>query len=349
MVLILPLIINVPLGTANQDNDGELHDSTEAKWHFGFLAEVQYERNDVADTADRNSGATDDLYLGTIEITISAKLQEWLSSNVVVAWEDHFKKDTKPSLILDEAAPTIAPSKSPIYAVIGKRTQPFGLFESHLISDPITQELYEIDAVGITLGIVLDAIDMDLSVTAYDDQTIIEALDDFGANEFRQDRPEIDHRLSFIINLTVGFEQIGTVFSSSYDHSPGDDRDNQTLDLGLSWDHDVVIFDLEYAKALQRESGEDGEENLESAWSTSITVVPFDVLELSARYERFYDDRTGQQDEIMESRYSAGVNLMLTDEVTLSMEYRQTQYEREAESQAAHRQNDVFAELAVEF
>ncbi len=56
----------------------------------------------------------------------------------------------------------------PVYFTGGKRVQPFGVFESLFINDSITQDLYEINKTGATIGFAKeDILGLDLSMTLY--------------------------------------------------------------------------------------------------------------------------------------------------------------------------------------
>lgn len=74
------------------------------------------------------------LSMGDIEVSLDVKLNDKVCGNVLL------RPDT-PQEILDEA--TIKLEKFhplPISITVGKRVMPFGVFESHLISDPLTKE-----------------------------------------------------------------------------------------------------------------------------------------------------------------------------------------------------------------
>jgi hypothetical protein len=40
----------------------------------------------------------------------------------------------------------------PLYLVVGQRTQPFGAFFAHFVTDPMSQDAYEVKQVGATVG-----------------------------------------------------------------------------------------------------------------------------------------------------------------------------------------------------
>jgi hypothetical protein len=80
-----------------------------------------------------------------------------------------------------------------------------------------------------------------------------------------------------------------------------------------------IDVDLEYIKALKRESGENGEQSLETAWISAIAYRPVDTIQAAVRYEHFDDDR-GEQDQVVDFRYLAGLNYFINENITLSLE-----------------------------
>jgi hypothetical protein len=112
--------------------------------------------------------------------------------------------------------------------------------------------------------------------------------------------------------------------------------------VGLFW------LDLEFATALSGEEDQDGEEHLENAWVAGMPYRPLDWLEMAARFEAFDDDRSGDQDEVIDWRYQVGFNWQLPEDLMLSLEYRHTDFEREGGSDAASHLNEINIRLSLE-
>jgi opacity protein-like surface antigen len=137
--------------------------------------------------------------------------------------------------------------------------------------------------------------------------------------------------------------------SAFYNSEPGDGNRNETLGGAVTlalWD---FWLDAEYITALAREKGDNEEENKESAWFLGLAYLMTEELELAARYEVFYDDVSGDQEEVVDYRYLAGFNYALSDFATFSFEYRYTDFEKESGSNAADDLNELFFQLALEF
>ncbi len=316
---------------------------------LSLLAEFIISYMDIEDESDRNSGALWDGYLGSAELGLNISFNEWLKADLLVEIQDVGKKGDQETLSLGEVFVTLKQPGMPLYLVGGKMTLPFGVFEDHMISGTITEDLYEIDDTGFTLGAASDDFRLDLSFTAYEGQDVIENLQDMGTHEFNPDRQKTNSIESYILKLSMEPCVEAVQWYLYYNSEPGDGRRNQSIGSALSVHISDFTFDAEYVAAIAREDGEDDEENLESAWFLALACQPADALEIALRYERFHDDRRGDQDEMVLYRYLAGMNYEMTDYATWSMEYRYTRFEREAGSEAASDQNEITLQLSIGF
>ena len=314
----------------------------------GFI-EFNYDYMDTEETDDKNSGSASDLYIGSIEVALRFFFSQWAKAKVVVNVEDAFKDDDDEDFNLDEALLTLKAPWVPLYVVGGKTVLPFGVFEDHMISGTLTEDLYEIHEWGATLGLAPDFYGLDMSVTIYEGQLVIENLVSFDTHEFRDERQNSDEIDSFIANFSI--EPIGEqlFLSAFYNSEPGDGNRNESLGGSVTLEIWDFLIDTEYITALARENGDNGEENKESAWFVALTYLATEELELAGRYEVFDDDTRGDQDEVVDYRYLTGFNYALSDFATFSFEYRHTELERESGSDAAADLNELFFQLALEF
>jgi hypothetical protein len=134
-----------------------------------------------------------------------------------------------------------------------------------------------------------------------------------------------------------------------YNGEPGDGSRNRSIGGALMLNAWKFVIDTEYITALEREEGEDGKENKENTWFVALAFQLSEKLELATRYEVFNDDRSGDQDEILDERYLAGFNYSFFDFATFTFEYRHSKFEKESGSNAADAQNDFRFQLALEF
>jgi hypothetical protein len=245
----------------------------------------------------------------------------------------------------------------PIYFIGGKTVMPFGVFEDHLIEGTLTEDLYEIDAWGATVGLASDVYGLDISFSVYEDPQIIKNLDDFETHAYRSGRQKDDKWRSFIANVSLEPVEDTLFLSAYYDSEPGDGSRNESVGGALTLNYWKFTLDAEYITALKREKGENDEENKESAWVVGLAFDVSNSLELAARGGFFDDDNPGDQDEVLDYQIVAGFNYALLEWVhlpflemaTLSFEYRFSRYEKEKDSNAADSQNMFQFQLAVGF
>ncbi len=314
------------------------------------------EHNDVADKA---SDSTSDLYISTVELGIEAEITNWITGGVVLKTENIGLDGGGEAVLIDEATISLQKDSFPVYVVVGKRGQPFGVFESHLITDPITQDAYETVRPGITVGIA-GPIDLDLSATIYKGEEMMDHLveAELSSAISRTSHTATDEVNSYILSVSVTpFPEQLTLFGS-YISEPGYIDRNSTLSFGVnSQPVDGLIIDAEYFMALQREKY-DGQtkEFRERVLSASVAYQLIDPLvEIAVRYEHFDDDGMAEGAGIwaVDNRYSAGAGYSFYyDEESglaayIAAEYRLTNYRETTDS--IDKNNEFFARLGLSF
>ncbi|MCG6944597.1 MAG: hypothetical protein LJE87_04545 [Deltaproteobacteria bacterium] len=318
---------------------------------LGGFIDLDFDYYDHSDVADKNSDSTSDLGLGSVDLELRVFFNEWVKAKVVLAADDVGKEDGDDNIKLDEAIMTLECPWEPLYFVGGKTVLPFGVFEDRLIVGTILEDLYEVDTVGATLGFAPDFYGLDISFTVYEGQEIIENLEDFGVHEFTSDRQEEDDVSSFIANATL--EPVEDMLSVSvyYDSEPGDGRRNQTIGGAFTLDVWKFSLDAEYITALEREKGDNGEENKDSAWVVGLAFQPLESVPLAlvTRYEDFDDDQSGNQDEVLDHRYVAGFSYKFLKWATFFFEYDYLKYEKESGSDAADHVNELHFRIGLAF
>ena len=318
---------------------------------LGGYIDLDYDYYEVSDVSDKDSGSSSDLGLGSVELELRVFFNKWVKSKIVVAVDDVGKKDGEEKIKIDEAIFTMECPWVPLYFTGGYTVLPFGVFEDRLITGLITEDLYEIEEVGATLGFSPDFHGLDISFTVYGGQDIIENLEDVGTHEFGPDREEDDDVNSFIANVSL--EPVEDTFSLSvfFDSEPGDGRRNLTIGSAFTLDVWKFSFDGEYITAVQRENGDNGEENKESALVAGLAFRPVESvpLEFVVRYEDFDNDQKGNQNEILDERYVAGFSYKFLEWATFFFEYDYLNYEKERGSVAADHVNTFHFRIGLAF
>ena len=94
--------------------------------------------------ADGDSATESDV--GTAELSIATAINDTVSSEIVVA------KDDDDKIELDTATLTYESPDAPFSATGGRQVLPFGVYDTNLVSDPLTLELGETGEVSLVLG-----------------------------------------------------------------------------------------------------------------------------------------------------------------------------------------------------
>ena len=327
------------------------------KIRFNGGVEMNYKYLDVKDVDDENNGSSSDFFISTAELALRAFFNKWSKAIVVVAAEDVGEQGDAGNIRLDEAILTLKNTQLPLYFVGGRTVMPFGVFEDHLIEGTLTEDLYEIDAWGATVGFNPDFYGLDLSFSVYRKPQVIENLQNFNTHDFRSERRKEDKFRSFIASATLEPIEDALTMSAFYDSEPGDGRRNRSIGGAFSLNYWKFILDAEYITALTREDGENEEENKESAAAVGLAFDLLDSLQLATRYEVFRDDTRGDQDEVLDYRIVTGFNYSLLEfsdaffltDATLFFEYRYSRYEKEQDSEATNSQNMYQVQVVLEF
>jgi hypothetical protein len=313
------------------------------------LAEFTAEYLDLDDLEDPHREDSSDVFISTLELALRMEFNDWSKAKVAVSAEDIGKNGEEGRVIMNEAAVTLEAPWLPLYLIAGQTQMPFGEFEDHLIEGTLTEEIYEIDDLGLILGFQPDLYGLDLSVAVYQDPMIVDNLTDVDLHEDAEDRSDDARFASYILRLAAEPLEEVVLGSLSYNSEPGDGRRNQSLGGALRVSLWRLTFDMELITALTREDGEDGRENKESAWVAGLAVELTEAIEIAGRYEGLNDDNSGGQDEVLDHRWVAGGNYAFNDWALFSLEYRYSKFEKEPDSDIEDQQHMVQVQLAFEF
>ena len=344
-----------------EDKKGEEEESTEGirilsglpveKITLRGFIDLDYDYYEVSDVSEKDSTGRTDLGLGSADLELRMFFNEWLKAKITVAADDIGKQESDNKIVVDDAFFTLNFPWVPLYFKGGYTVLPFGVFEDRLITGTILEDLYEIQQVGATLGFSPDFYGLDISFTIYAGQDIIKNLRNFDIDEYSTAREKDDDVSSFIANLTL--EPVEDMLSLSvfYDSEPGDGRRNQTIGSALTLDVWKFCLDGEYITALQREKGDNGKENKESAWVAGLAFRPSESVpvEFVVRYEDFDDDVKGNQDEVLDDRYVAGLSYQFLEWATFFFEYDYLNYEKEKDSDAADHAYELHFRIGLAF
>lgn len=341
---------------------------------FGTL-DTDIRWRDNRNIGNRQDGSSSNLHVRRAVVGVEVTPADFVAGTLVLQSEyagtsrtdQDGGVDTDPKV--DEATISLGRDDIPVYGVAGFRVQPFGAFYNHLITEPMTQDAYEVKRAGATIGTKLPFWGLDLSATVYQGETQIGKL--FEANLFdtavvtrttaQGFRAERDGLRSF--NVTVAATPLEPLaLGVGYLSEPGDSRSNQT---GAFWGALSVggaTVDAEYMHALARERYfntntaallSDSVKERTLAAGLAYKVLP--NLTLAGRYERFWDDGLGSKAGIWtaQDRFSVGgsYTLLKRDGFTVQslIEYRGTDIERPGGSTAVDWRNELFGRLSISY
>lgn len=96
---------------------------------------------------DFDGESSSDIVLATAELGVSAWVNEWVAGEITLLYEE----DDTP-LEVDVAIITVAPPDGPWFVNAGQYYLPFGVFDTNMISDPLTLEIGETRESAIQAG-----------------------------------------------------------------------------------------------------------------------------------------------------------------------------------------------------
>ena len=305
-------------------------------------AEANYEDYDYDDPAADDEDSSD-ITLATVELGVDVDIIKHVKGHVLFLWEED---DTEP-VDVDEGFITLdGEDMVPLYLNVGKLYVPFGNFESHFISDPLTLELGETRESALTVGYVSEW--MDVSVSAFNGD-----IDETGEDNHIESyvaAASFSVPEEFISNfgITGGVSYISNIADSDglEGETPGQIKDyvggfNAFLSISFM---DKFFFECEYLGALDEfEAGElsfdGGKEFQPETWNLELAYAATDRLELAVKYEG--GDDLG--DFLPEDQYGASVTYGLFESTSLSLEYLHGEYENDDQRDL------ITTQLAVEF
>ena len=104
------------------------------------------------ESSDADDSDSSDISLATAELGIEATPQDWVTGFMLISWEDDDDE-----LIVDQAHITLGNTDDiPYYLSAGKLYVPFGVFETMMISDPITLDIGEIVDNAVQVGMEIN-------------------------------------------------------------------------------------------------------------------------------------------------------------------------------------------------
>lgn len=276
--------------------------------------EAAYQDTDAEDTSD--------ITLATVEAAIEAKPVRHVSGHIVFLWEED---ETEPVEVDQGYIRLDGEDKCPFYAEAGRRYLPFGRFDSHFITNPLTQDLGETRETALVAGYASDA--WDISAGAFNGDI----------NESGEDDDMIDGFTAAAVytmpqqggfSLSAGVSYLSNIADSDslYDQLSISERVASyvpAVAAFLSVDLNEAFFGtLEYVTATDDFAAGDvnfdgGREVQPWAVNAELAYAVTSKVEVGIRY-----GATGDAGDFLpETQYGAVVNFSPMDPVGLGLEY----------------------------
>jgi hypothetical protein len=290
-----------------------------------------------------------DIVLATVELGIDAEINDWVQGHLLLLYEED---DTEP-IDVDEGTITIGnPEVCPGYVTAGKMYVPFGNFETHMISDPLTLELGETNESAVQVGIETSGFYASVyafngDVDEHDNHD--DEIEGFGANvgfAYENDNVSMDLGVDYI--NSIGDSDLLTEFL------PGE-IDDYVEGCGLHGIFNIGPFTLigEYIEAVDEfEVGElafgsDGAEP--SAWNVEAGYT----FELAGKETTLAIGYQGTDEalalELPEYRLMGSVAMEIFDGTSLAFEWAHDEDYDESDGGTGEDADIATVQLGVEF
>lgn len=341
----------------------------EPTFEVSGAVEIEMNTGEAYDSTIKSS----DITLATVELGFDAKINDNVSAHILMLHED----DSTESPVIDEGVITISsgidPSASPghhrpgtpkrdtssdsdmyFYLSAGRMYIPFGNFESHMISDPLTLELGETQEAAIQIGFAIDG--FHASVYAFNgeaDKNKVDndVVDDFGIS--------ISYSLKTgSVNLNLGVDYLNNMAETDFiqgvisqvniieEHTAG-----MALHAIINIDALTVIF--EHVTALDDFNTLDLQFNTGKANPSASNIEVAYTMDIAGREMTLAVAHQSSSDidgrALPETRHMISVSTTIADDVGFTVEYTNSNDYEISDGGSGESGGVLTAQLVVEF
>lgn len=258
---------------------------------FSGFVEVEMQSEKLREAATGNETATSDIALATAQLDVDVEINPHVLAHMAFLYEEGSE------FTVDEGTISLAGGdRLPLYINAGKMVVPFGRYESHFISDPLTLVMGETNDAAVIAGFANDMLDVNVGAfrglvkeTGADDR-----INSFVASASLTlpaivPAAEIETGVSYISNIAT---------SDSLQSTDGSGVSSETVAEyveGVSGFVHVVVkqrfsFDAEYVGAFDHFTPADldfagGEALKPATWNFEAGWRVTEPLEIAVKYE----------------------------------------------------------------
>lgn len=284
-----------------------------------------------------------DVDLATADLGVDVTVVPWAVGHMLFSWDS----EDDNSVGIDEAYITFGATDAiPAYLTIGRIYLPFGVFETNMVSDPLTLEIGEVREGAVQVGVAfagfhasvygfngdVDAVDEDDEIAAY------------GGNvgyAFENDTASVDLGAGYISNLLGS--GMGELIDGDLEDEVGGFAAHIVAGFGpVGLIGEYVIADDEFEYTDGRSASEP------SAWNAELSYT-FAVAEKEVTLAAAYQGTDECAGFLPETRIMGGLGVGLTEHLGVTLEYAFDQDYDEADGGTDEEKNTVTFQVAMEF
>ena len=320
-------------------SEAEIYHSLKEKKSAGVMANVsdnltlggvvEVEAGFVSED-DPAKGDSSDISLATVEIGLDAKINKNVEAHMLLLYEEG------EDFTVDEGTIKLTGPYGE-FLTVGKMYIPFGVFNSHFISDPLTLELGETNETALMIGYAKDKVELSVGVFNgdIDESGEDDKVDDYVASLTVTPVEGISFGASYISDISDTDAEITVAFGNV--SSQGNTETVAGYSAFITASMGPVTLEAEYLKAAEKFDAADITAELQpSTFNVELAFAISEAAELAIRYE-------GAEDFEIERQYGIAYSRELYENVSFAIEYLAGEYENDDERTV------VTTQLGIEF
>ena len=298
---------------------------------------------EVTSENDYDGNNPSDVAAGTVDLAASAQVNDWVATDVALTADDDGKIE------VDEWTVTVQKPDTPVAFVAGRQGVPFGVYESNMVSDPLTKEVGDTADDAIQVALDLDGVTGSVFLFKGDnDRSGDDQVENFGFSAgygLESDEVSIALAVSWIndIGEAGGFDDVEERGSGMVAGGGAS--------LVASFGGAQVI--AEYVTAMEKFQAAEVPFKDEGAKPSAWMVQAAYGFELGGKGSTFAVGYEGTQEaqalDLPESQFLVGFSIDLLENLNLALEWARMQDYGTGDGGTGKDANKATAVLAAEF
>ncbi|MCG8427907.1 MAG: LbtU family siderophore porin [Chromatiales bacterium] len=285
-----------------------------------------------------------DLVVATVELGVEAQVNDWMSANLLLLWEED-----EGDVTVDEAFVTFGNADvSPFSFTAGRIVAPFGVFETHMVSDPFTLDLGETKETAALVGYESNGINAAAYAFNGDLDHSDNHIDNFGLS-VGYGNDDFNVGLDYISDIGDSDVLADVVDEAAYSDRVGGVAVHAQYSAGpisVIGEYVTAVDDFEVgALEFDGEGARPAAFNIEAGYTMEQGVAGRETT-VAVGYQQ---TKEALAIELPEKRVSVAASVAVNDNATIAVEWaHDTDYDQ-SEGGTGENADTVTAQLAVEF